>query len=396
MRRLGLFLVFLAAARVRAQPIEVVPVLPPSIELPAAAAAAPISPMAASALAPPAALSPDAVAPALPAAPAAAAAAASPSRLRSIAQRLFTRTPPPRPEPPGEAAVRRNLERGLAEVSAAFDGGRAQEGLDLADAYFTGPRAAAWFAQNPRHAEPRARALERLRRAELSMMADYRSALERSRLPRLQAEARAAAESGAALGGAWRETELQCPGSGHCAVRALFNALRAGTLARPRGSAEDFIAAARRLLDRPADPRAAAALAPLGLTPPRLSVDDGLDPAALSRLAASLGLKVESSPAPRGDAGWSALFMPGRENLLSMRLFHPAHPLSPAERRAYGRDYRLLHHETYLLGAFDSRLAGRRLYLVQDSGSGATLMATAEELSALTREVDALSSAKPR
>jgi hypothetical protein len=55
----------------------------------------------------------------------------------------------------------------------------------------------------------------------------------------------------------------------------------------------------------------------------------------------------------------------------------------------------ILHHEVYLLGAFDSPSRGARLYLLQDSGSGRTLMATAEELDALTMETQILTTAGP-
>jgi predicted DNA-binding transcriptional regulator YafY len=60
-----------------------------------------------------------------------------------------------------------------------------------------------------------------------------------------------------------------------------------------------------------------------------------------------------------------------------------------------GHDYRVIHHEVYLLGAFDSPSRGARLFLLQDSGSGSTLMATAEELSALVLEAQILTTAGP-
>jgi len=64
-------------------------------------------------------------------------------------------------------------------------------------------------------------------------------------------------------------------------------------------------------------------------------------------------------------------------------------------RALRGHDFMVLHHEVYLLGAFDSASRGTRFYLLQDSGSGRTLIATAQELDALTQEVQLLSVSGP-
>ena len=79
----------------------------------------------------------------------------------------------------------------------------------------------------------------------------------------------------------------------------------------------------------------------------------------------------------------------------SLRMFHPRYKLSEGLASVRGHDFMVLHHEVYLLGAFDSASRGARLYLLQDSGSGRTLMATARELDALTQEVQLLSVSGP-
>src|SRR5207244_3769219 len=103
-----------------------------------------------------------------------------------------------------------------------------------------------------------------------------------------------------------------------------------------------------------------------------VDVGEGMGPEGIKKWASLLGLGFEARGPPRGDAAWSALLEPGREVLLSLRMFHERFPNSPEERALHGHDYRVLHHEVYLLGAFDSKALGRRLFMIQDSGSGST------------------------
>lgn len=282
----------------------------------------------------------------------------------------------------------RSLERGLEELRSARAEGRAQDALDLARDYFLGERASLWFAQNPHRAAYRQSAQSELRLIEKASLNAYQSAGLRGQNPALVAETRTAAATGQAPGRAWRPTALQRADAGHCALHALYNAVAASSGFAAPTTVDDFIAAARAALDRPAAPGAVAALAPLGLSPARRAVDEGLDGRGLAEWAARLGLTLSTSVPPRTEAGWSALLSPGRETLLAMRFFHSSLPLPADQRATAGHDYRLLNHETYLLGAFDSPSLKKRLFLAQDSGSGTTLMATAEELSLLTQRVE--------
>jgi hypothetical protein len=290
-----------------------------------------------------------------------------------------------------------NARRGLGELHAALESGRVQDALELASKYFLGGYATRWYAEHPRYAPYRAQASEYMRFAEGAVLGAYRRAGLRGQDPALAAEARDAAASGPALGRAWRPTVLQDADVGHCALHALYNAIDASVGFAAPTKVADFIAAARAMLDRPArfdrpidERRAAELAAEMGLSFGRRAVDDGMVPTDLTELAAGLGLGRTAEPAPRDADGWSALLVSDREILLSLRMFHPSYPHAPAEAAAAGHDYRVLHHEAYLLGAFDSPSLGERLFMVQDSGSGTTLLATAAELTALTQEVDAI------
>jgi hypothetical protein len=120
-----------------------------------------------------------------------------------------------------------------------------------------------------------------------------------------------------------------------------------------------------------------------------------MDTNAMAEWSRSLGLTLTPRAPARGDAGWSGLLGSGREVLVSLRMFHPRYRHSGDLAAHRGHDYMVLHHEVYLLGAFDSPSRGARLYLLQDSGSGLTLMATAAELDALAQEVQLLSLTGP-
>ncbi|MBI3565080.1 MAG: hypothetical protein HY079_07790, partial [Elusimicrobia bacterium] len=279
---------------------------------------------------------------------------------------------------------------------------RPQDALSLAGAYLLSDRAARWHEANPRFAAYREKGREYLRRAEAAVLAAYQAADRRAGDAALVAEARAAAGSGRILGRAWRPTRVQAKDTGTCVQNSLYNAIMASVgFARPTTTA-DFVAASRELvrrgpvLVRAEYAREAAALGrELDLDLGGRDAAEGMGTGDLKKWAASLGLALDAGGAPRAAAGWDALLASGRENLLSLRMFHPRFRHTDAERRARGHDLRQLHHEVYLLGAFDSPSSGRRLYLLQDSGSGTTLMATAEELSALATEVHSFAATAP-
>jgi hypothetical protein len=294
------------------------------------------------------------------------------------------------------------VQQALLKVHSALSAGRYQDALTLAATYFQNDHAARWYEANPRFYAYREKGREYIRFAERAVMRAYIDADRRGDDPVLIAEARVAAAAGLAQGHAWRPTAIQAKDTGTCVQNSLFNAIEASVgFTRPTTVA-DFVAASRELLnrdarlDRPATRAEIAALSKdLGLDLGRLDVAEGMGSKSLRDWASALGLSFKGHGAPRAARDWDALLAPGQENLLSLRMFHPNFPHTDLERRARGHDLRLLHHEVYLLGAFDSPSLGRRLYLLQDSGSGATLMATAEELSTLTTEVQQIAPAAP-
>jgi|GEM_PF-5255327 len=289
------------------------------------------------------------------------------------------------------------LRDDVAQIHAALEDGLVQRAVALVASSFLNETALSWYATDSRYRPYRDQALAYMRFAERVGLQAYLGAGRRGQDAALVAEARAAAAAGTALGRAWRPTSIQDKDAGHCALYALYNAISASVGFTSPTLTAQFVKAARASLDRapslgrPADPREIAALAAeLGVSFGERRVDAGMDPATLREWAAKLGLGLRAAAPPLSAAGWSALIRPGREILLSLRMFHPRFAHAPADRARFGHDYKILHHEVYLLGAFDSPSRGARLFLVQDSGSGATLMATAEELTALTREVDVL------
>jgi hypothetical protein len=301
---------------------------------------------------------------------------------------------------PGERVTteEESLRETLTDLHAAVAGGRYQDAISAVADYFQTRAASSWYSENPGYRRYREQAFDYMRFAERAVLAAYGRAHARAEDPALIAEARDAARSGAILGRAWRPTAIQEKDSNFCVQNALFNAIAASVgFARPT-SVADFVAASRAALnraariDRAADPREISALArELGVDLGRRDVDQGMGTKSMAEWASLLGMTLTPRAAPRGDAGWSALLGPGREVLLSFRMFHPRYVHSEELAAVRGHDYMVLHHEVYLLGAFDSPSRGARLYLIQDSGSGRTLMATAEELSALTQEVQVLS-----
>ena len=301
---------------------------------------------------------------------------------------------------PGERVTteEHSLQETLTDLHASLSSGRFQDAISAVGAYFQTRAASSWYAENPGFQPYREQAFDYMRFAERAVLAAYGRAHARAADPALIAEARDAARSGTALGHDWRPTSIQEKDSSFCVQNALFNAIAASVgFARPI-SVADFVAASRAALnraarvDRPADPREVAALArELGVDLGRRDVGQGMGTKSMAEWASLLGMTLTPRAAPRGDAGWSALLGSGREVLLSFRMFHPKYFHSEELAAVRGHDYMVLHHEVYLLGAFDSPSRGARLYLIQDSGSGRTLMATAAELSALTEEVQLLS-----
>lgn len=295
-----------------------------------------------------------------------------------------------------------SLRETLTFAHSALEAGRYQDAISAVTEFFHTRAAASWYAENPGYASYRAQAFAYMRFAERAVLAAYGRAFRRSNDAALIAEAREAASEGAILGHAWRPTAIQEKDSSYCVQNALFNAIAASVgFARPT-RIEDFVAASRAALnraprlDRPAGAAEISELSrELGLDFGRVDVTAGMGTRSLAEWARSLGMELAPQPGPRGDAGWSGLFAPGREILLSLRMFHPRYRNSEELRTLRGHDFMILHHEVYLLGAFDSPSRGTRLYLLQDSGSGRTLMATAEELDALTLEVQLLSVSAP-
>jgi hypothetical protein len=294
------------------------------------------------------------------------------------------------------------LRESLSGVHTALTEGRFQDAIAAVTGLFMTRRASSWYMENPGYQPYRGRALDYMRFAERAVLKAYGRTHARGADAALVAEAQDAAREGRILGHAWRPTAIQERDSSLCVQNSLFNAITASVgFARPTGI-EEFVAASRAALnreaslDQPASPAEIAALSQaLGINLGRRDVGEGMGANSMAEWASLLGMKLAARGPPRGDAGWSGLLGPGREVLLSLRMFHPRYVHSADLAAARGHDYMILHHEVYLLGAFDSPSRGARLYLLQDSGSGRTLMATAEELDALTMETQILTTAGP-
>jgi hypothetical protein len=305
---------------------------------------------------------------------------------------------------PGERVTSEewSLRDSLSGIHAAITEGRFQDALQTVADHFQTRRAAVWYMENPLYASYRSQAFSYLRFTERAIKIGYERADLRGRDERLVAEAISASRAGKVRGHAWRETAIQEKDSSHCAQNAFYNAVAASVgFARPT-SVSDFVAASRAALNRAAkiepgvtDASAAALTKELGINFGRRDVGEGMSEDSIAEWASILGMKLAARGPPQGAAGWSALLGPGREILLSLRMFHGRFVHDYAEREMRGHDYRVLHHEVYLLGAFDSPSRGERLFMVQDSGSGATLIATAEELTAMTQRVEVLQTAGP-
>lgn len=167
-----------------------------------------------------------------------------------------------------------------------------------------------------------------------------------------------------------------------------------GSFSRYRDQAMEYYRFTERAV-RPVFNRSAAAErarleAQLGVTFGR-DVGQGMSDKDMSRYASLLGMSLASRAPPSDEAGWLGLLRGPEQPLLTYRMFHPRLRLDGSE----GHDYRVLYHATYLLGAFPSPSRGATLFMVQDSGSGITAFLTAEELTALVKDVQLLAAAAP-
>jgi hypothetical protein len=231
--------------------------------------------------------------------------------------------------------------------------------------------------------------------AEDAILRAYGRSHKRASDAGLVAEARAAARAGTLVGHEYRVTPLQDKDSGHCALHTMFNAISASAgFVRPL-RVHEFIEDAREALD--AMPKVTGSARGIARLEKELgvkfgrNVDDGLGDDSMAAYARRLGLGLRAEPAPADAQGWLTLLRGREETLLTFRMFHPRFRHDDEARRHEGHDYRVLHHAAYLLGAFPSPSRGQWLFMVQDSGSGITAFHTAEELSALSKDVLRLS-----
>ncbi len=296
-------------------------------------------------------------------------------------------------------------EHGLGETLSqsheAISQGRLQDALEELTRLFKGRDANRWYRANPGHQPYQNLGHEYIRFIERAVKLAYERAHGRARDARLIAEARASERMGSLRGHAWRQTQIQERDSAHCAHHALFNAISASVGFADFVSVRGFVERARELLNVGAEQLTGKSGAELAAIHQRLGyklgvdVGQGMGTPSIKRWAQLLGMSFESRGPPSGDARWSALLGRGQEIMLSLRMFHENFPHGPVERDIHGHDYEVLNHEVYLLGAFDSPSRGARLYMVQDSGSGATDFYTAEELSAVVSEIQVVSSPRP-
>ncbi|MEK7858218.1 MAG: hypothetical protein AAB320_03670 [Elusimicrobiota bacterium] len=281
--------------------------------------------------------------------------------------------------PTEELEMRQSLETAHAHL----DAGRPQPALDILRKDFIDRTAQDWFQANPLFAGYQEQGLAYHRRIEADLLAAHERVQRRGGSGALIDEAKAARAQDALLGHPYRRTELQAKDSGHCVLHAFYNAIDASAgFAFPIDPA-GFIAYARRTLNKKVaikdiDPHRAAALERgLGL---QLSFDagEGMAAGAMRRFAQVLGLSMAERGPPKSEQELLGHLRSGREVMLSLRLFHKNHGSA------------LLHHQVYLLGAYPSPSLDRWIYMVQDSGSGATDFYTWRELQDLVRETQVL------
>ena len=289
----------------------------------------------------------------------------------------------------------------LTSAHVAIETGRLQDALEDLTRFFKGREANSWYRANTAYRPYQDQGHAYLRFVERAVKLAYERAHARARDARLIGEARASARMGSLRGHDWRITAIQERDSAHCAHNALFNAITASVGFVYPLPVHRFVERARELLNVRAEDLTGKTGSELSAIHRRLGynlgvdVSEGMSTPSIKRWAQLLGMSFESRGPPSGDAQWSALLGRGREVLISLRMFHERFPHSPEDRALHGHDYETLHHEVYLLGAFDSPSHGARLYMVQDSGSGSTDFYTASELTAVASELQIIGSAKP-
>ncbi len=286
-------------------------------------------------------------------------------------------------------AEEQGTAQSLGEAYGALKEGRLQDSLRTLASLFKGRDANRWYIANPKQRPYQLKAHEYIRFIEQAVLKAYVRAHGRAKSETLIAEAYEAARNGSLLGHAYRRTQIQDEDSGHCAHHALFNAIQAAAGFAHPVNVHRFVESSREKLNVSAKDlaKSGSELSALeAATGIKLGVDvgQGMGSAQIAKWASMLGVSLKDRAPPRGDEGWSALLRSGDETLLGLRMFHPRFKHGPDEAILHGHEYRELRHGVYLLGAFDSPSLGVRLYMVQDSGSGATDFYTAAELSAVT------------
>lgn len=292
------------------------------------------------------------------------------------------------------------LRESLTGVHAALREGRLQAALDPLSEHFDGAAAKEWFRANGGFGPYREQAMVYYRFAEVVLLRAYARSHRRASDAGLIAEARAASRDGSLLGRGYRATPPQEKDSGHCALHAMFNAITAAAGFVYPLPVHEFVENARSMLNampsfHNTGRRGIAQMEKeLGLKFGR-NVDEGLGDKDMARYAGALGLPMRTVAAPASDAGWRELLGGREQAVLSLRMFHPRFRLDKRDAALEGHEYRMLHHAVHLLGAFPSPSRGVWLYMVQDSGSGVTAFHTAEELTALTRDVQLIDASLP-
>jgi hypothetical protein len=318
-------------------------------------------------------------------------------RLSRHEKRLISRMPEER-----VTTEEMSMQETLTTAHAAISKGLLQDALDGLTSLFKGRGVNGWYRANPMFQPYQSKGHEYLRFVERAVKLAYERAHARAGDEILIAESFAAKRAGGLLGHTWRATAIQERDSAHCAHNALFNAITASAGFASFISVRGFVERARELLNTKAETLTNTSGADLAALESSLGIKFGVDVGegmgaeTIGKWAQMLGLSFEARGPPKGDAGWSALLRGGRsENLLSLRMFHERFKHTREEAALHGHNYKLLYHEVYLLGAFDSPSRGARLYMVQDSGSGATDFYTAEELSAVVSDLQIVTPKAP-
>lgn len=278
-----------------------------------------------------------------------------------------------------------SMREGLASANLLVQAGRPQEALDLLTTQFESKHARDWYRQNPAYLPYWTEGMRFYRLIERGLMHDLEAVKRRAGDGRLIAEA----------GAAYRPTEIQARGSGHCAYHALANAIEASAgFARPT-SVNELIAFARRAFNRELHPHLSAAEAQALGVPKRIDVGAGLGPETTTELARLLGLEFSARPAPRSEEELLELLRGPRRVIAVLRLFHGGARLEPGLAEDAGHAHRPVYHAVHLLGAFRSRVTGGWVFMAQDSGSGTTDFYTWREFGDLVESVELARAPRP-